>query len=387
MASKKSLLAAAAFAVVLVAGAVWWLRAPASKPSDSAARSAGVLVTLAVAGKEDIPVDVVVNGNVVSLNSVDVKPQVSNVVEKVHVKEGDVVRAGQPLFTLDSRGDVANLQKAKAQQLKDQAQLADLERQYKRSQELLAQNFIAKSATETVLSQLDAQRAAVEADRAAVQAAQVQLGYDEIRAPISGRTGAIPVFVGTLVQPAATLVTITQMDPIAVTFPVPEGRLQDLLDAAKQKSPVFATIPGRPQPVKGYLSFVDNTVDPSVGTVRAKAQFDNKDNLLWPGQYVNTSITVRTLKDATVLPGAAIITSPTGRIVYVVKDDVAQPRKVDLKYTTGERAVVQGVQPGERIVVEGKQNLRPGTRVRVERASAPGNGVGGAASIARKDPA
>jgi membrane fusion protein, multidrug efflux system len=172
MASKKSLLAAAACAVVLIVGALWWLRAPASKqPTDSAAKSAGVLVTLAVAGKEDIPVNVVVNGNVVSLNSVDVKPQVSNVVEKVHVKEGDVVHAGQPLFTLDSRGDVANLQKARAQQAKDQAQLADLGRQYKRSQELLAQNFIAKSATETVLSQFDAQRAAVEADRAAVQAA------------------------------------------------------------------------------------------------------------------------------------------------------------------------------------------------------------------------
>jgi membrane fusion protein, multidrug efflux system len=376
MASKKSLLAAAAAAIVLIAGALWWLRAPASRPSDSAGKSAGVLVTLAVAGKEDVPVDVVVNGNVVSLNSVDVKPQVSNVVEKVHVKEGDVVRAGQPLFTLDSRGDVANLQKAKAQQLKDQAQLSDLERQYKRSQELLAQNFIAKSATETVLSQLDAQRAAVEADRAAVQAAQVQLGYDDIRAPISGRTGTIPVFVGTLVQPAATLVTITQMDPIAVTFPVPEGRLQDLLDAAKQKSPVLATIPGRTEPIKGYLSFVDNAVDPNVGTVRAKAQFDNKGDLLWPGQYVNTSIIVRTLKNATVIPLAAVITGPTGRIVYVVKDDIAQPRKVDLQYTTGERAVVQGLQPGERIVVEGKQNLRPGSRVRVERAVGQGNTPG-----------
>ena len=179
----------------------------------------------------------------------------------------------------------------------------------------------------------------------------MQLGYDDIRAPIAGRTGAIPVFAGTLVQPATTLVTITQLDPIAVTFPVPEGRLQDLLDAAKAKSPVLATIPGRSAPLKGYLSFVDNTVDPSVGTVRAKAQFDNRENLLWPGQYVNTSVTVRTIKDATVVPLAAVITSPTGRIVYVVKDDAVQPRKVELDYTMGERAVVRGVQPGERVVV------------------------------------
>jgi RND family efflux transporter MFP subunit len=395
MAFNKTPAAAAAVAVagiLAVVVAAWWLRAPISKaaegaqPAASSAQGPATLVTVAAAQKQDVPVDVTVNGNVVSLNSVEIRPQVSNIVQKVHVKEGDFVRAGQLLFSLDARADVANLEKAKAQQLKDQAQLADLERQYKRSQELLAQNFIAKSATETVLAQLDAQRATVAADRAAVQAAQVQLSYDEIRAPIAGRSGAIPVFAGTLVQPATTLVTITQLDPIAVTFPVPEGRLQDLLDAAKAKSPVLATIPGRGQPLKGFLSFVDNTVDPNVGTVRAKAQFDNKENLLWPGQYVNTSVTVRTLKDATVIPVAAVITSPTGRVVYVVKDDAVQPRKVEIAYTTGDHAVVQGLQPGERIVVEGKQNLRPGSRVRVDRPGGQGTAPPAAASLAKKDP-
>jgi RND family efflux transporter MFP subunit len=394
MAINKSKSAAAVTGILLLAAvAFWWLRAPVSKAADapraaaSSAQGPATLVTIAAAQKKDVPVTVTVNGNVVSLNSVDVKPQVSNVVQKVHVREGDTVRAGQPLFSLDSRADVANLEKAKAQQMKDQATLADLERQYKRSQELLAQNFIAKSATENALSQVEAQRAAVAADKAAVQAAQVQLSYDEIRAPIAGRTGAIPIFAGTLVQTASTLVTITQLDPIAVTFPVPEGRLQDLLDAAKAKSAVTATIPGR-QPLKGFLSFVDNTVDPNVGTVRAKAQFENKDNLLWPGQYVNTSVTVRTLRDATVIPAAAIITSPTGRIVYVVKDEAVQPRKVDLDYTLGEQAVVRGVQPGERVVVEGKQNLRPGSRVRVERPNGQGGAAPGpTASVAKKEPA
>lgn len=394
MAFNKTPAAATVAAGILVAAAAaWWLRAPMIKAAESAApaasdaQAAATLVTVADAQKQDVPVDVTVNGNVVSLNSVDVRPQVSNVVQKVHVKEGDPVRAGQLLFSLDARADVANLEKAKAQELKDQATLADLERQYRRSQELLAQNFIAKSATETVLAQLDAQRASVAADKAAVQAAQVQLSYDEIRAPIAGRTGAIPVFAGTLVQPAMTLVTITQLDPIAVTFPVPEGRLQDLLDAAKAKSPVLATIPGRAQPLKGFLSFVDNTVDPSVGTVRAKAQFDNRENLLWPGQYVNTSVTMRMLKDATVIPVAAVITSPTGRIVYVVKDDAVQPRKVDLQYTTGERAVVAGIQAGERVVVEGKQNLRAGSRVRIERTGGQGTALPAAASVAKRDPA
>ena len=399
MAPRKIIVAVIAAAVAVAAGAALWRysgRAPAASGGESQAApgasgqgAPATLVTVATAQSQDVPVEVSVNGSVMSLNSVDVKPQVTNVVHKVHVKEGEPVKAGQLMFSLDPRSDQANVEKARAQMLRDQATLSDLERQYKRSQELLAQNFIAKSATENVLSQVEAQRAAVAADRAAMQAAQVQLGFDEIRAPISGRTGAIPVFVGTLVQPATTLVTVTQLDPIAVTFPVPEGRLQDLLDAAKQKSVVMATIPGRAQPLKGMLSFVDNTVDPAVGTVRAKAQFDNKDSALWPGQYVNTSITVRTLKDATVIPLSAIVSSPTGRIVYVVKEDAAQLRKVELQFTSGERAVVRGVQPGERVVVEGKQNLRPGSKVRVERpaerpagaASRPAGAASGAAGV------
>jgi membrane fusion protein, multidrug efflux system len=394
MASPKAIYGGAAAAALLCAAGAWWFlgshkseAAPADANAPRAAASGpgpATLVTVAVARKQDVPVNVSVNGSVVSLNSVDVRPQVSNVVQKVHVKEGDFVRAGQPLFTLDARADVANLEKARAQQLKDQATLSDLERQYNRSQELLAQNFIAKSATDTVLSQLQAQRAAVEADKAAVQSAQVQLSYDEIRAPIAGRTGVINTFVGTLAQPGTPLVTVTQLDPIAVQFPVPEGRLQDLLAAASQRSEVLAMVPGRAAPLKGVLTFVDNTVDPQVGTVRAKASFANADHALWPGQYVNTSVTVRTLKDAVVVPVAAVITGPNGRVVYVVKDDQAQLRKVDLDHSFGDQAVVRGVQPGERVVVEGKQNLRPGARVRLERPQSSVTGTG--PLPARRDP-
>src|SRR5205085_2088995 len=125
-------------------------------------------------------------------------------------------------------------------------------------------------------------------------------------------------------------------------------------------------------------------VDPNVGTVRAKAQFDNKDNVLWPGQYVNTSITVRMLKNAVVIPMAAIIASPTGRVAYVVKDDEAQLRKIELEYASGDRAVVRGVQAGERVVVEGKQNLRPGSRVRIEKPA--GQGAAPGASGAQRNP-
>jgi multidrug efflux system membrane fusion protein len=399
MVSSKSLYKAAAAAALVLAGAAWWFHgksapeagraadgtAGAPRAGASGAQGPATLVTIAVARRQDVPVNVTVNGMVVSLNSVDVRPQVSNMVQKVHVKEGDFVRAGQPLFTLDARADQANLEKAKAQQLKDQATLSDLERQYRRSEELQAQNFIAKSATETVLAQVQAQRAAVEADKAAVQSAAVQLSYDQIRAPISGRTGVIAAYVGTLAQTAIPLVTVTQLDPIAVQFPVPEGRLQDLLAAASQHSPVTAMIPGRPLPLQGVLSFVDNTVDPQVGTVRAKATFTNAEHQLWPGQYVNASVTVRTLKQAVVVPLAAVITSPNGRIVYVVIEEKVQPRKVEIDYSFGDQAAVSGLQAGERVVVEGKQNLRPGSRVRLERAQSAAGGASSAAS-ARRDP-
>jgi RND family efflux transporter MFP subunit len=231
----------------------------------------------------------------------------------------------------------------------------------------VAQNFIAKSAADATLSQLDAQRAAVAADRAAVQSAQVALGYDTLRAPIAGRIGAVSIYPGTLVQTSLSLVTITQLDPIAVSFPVPEGKLQDLLAAARAHTPVEAVVAGRKQPLMGTLSFVDNTVDPLIGTVRAKAVFDNADQALWPGQFVETRVTVRTIDDATVLPASALMMLADGSSVYVVDaDKKATRRKVQAIYTFGTQVVVKGVEPGEQVVTEGKQNVRPGGKVRID---------------------
>ncbi|MDM0076079.1 efflux RND transporter periplasmic adaptor subunit [Variovorax sp. J2P1-59] len=390
--------------VAAAAGAWWWsgaktrgaaqggsaVEASAAKPGTGAAGTgAPALVTLAAAKKQDVPVTVQVNGSVVSLNSVDLRPQVTNTVREVHVKEGQFVKAGQLLFTLDDRPDQANLAKAKAQQQKDEAMLADLERQYKRSQDLVAQNFIAKSAADATLSQLEAQRAAVAADRAAVQSAQVALGYATLRAPIAGRIGAVNIYPGTLVQPSVSLVTITQLDPIAVSFPVPEGKLQDLLAAARSHTPVEAVVTGRKEPLKGSLNFVDNTVDPLIGTVRAKAVFDNADQSLWPGQFVETRVTVRTINDATVLPASALMMLADGVSVYVVDaDKKAARRKVESLYTFGTQVVVRGVEAGEQVVIEGKQNVRPGGKVRLDASTQPQRpgdaapGPGSAASVA-----
>nr|WP_176667910.1 efflux RND transporter periplasmic adaptor subunit [Variovorax sp. SG517] len=357
-------------------------KAPNAKGGAAAGGGAPALVTLATAKKQDVPVTVQVNGSVVSLNSVDLRPQVTNTVSAVHVKEGQFVKAGQLLFSLDDRNDQANLARAKAQQQKDEATMADLERQYRRSQELVAQNFIAKSAADATLSQLEAQRAAVAADRAAVQSAQVALGYATLRAPIAGRIGAVNIYPGTLVQPTLSLVTVTQLDPIAVSFPVPEANLQDLLEAARSRSKVEAVVPGRKEPLNGTLDFVDNTVDPTIGTVRAKAVFANADQSLWPGQFVATRITVRTLGGATVVPAAALMMLSDGASLYVVDQaKTATRRKVKALHTFGTQVAVSGIEPGEQVVIEGSQNVRPGGKVRVdEKAPAVAPGAPGAPS-------
>ncbi len=386
--NKKLVLALAGVLILTAAGAWRWAGNRTQDVAQTGAPSAGstaapgkgagagtappALVTLAAAQKQDVPVTVQVNGSVVSLNSVDLRPQVTNTVREVHVKEGQFVKQGQLLFTLDDRPDQANLAKARAQQQKDEATLADLQRQYQRSQELVAQNFIAKAAADATLSQLEAQRAAVAADKAAVQSAQVALGYATLRAPIAGRIGAVNIYPGTLVQPSLSLVTITQLDPIAVSFPVPEGRLQDLLAAARSHTPVEALVSGRKTPMKGTLNFVDNTVDPLIGTVRAKAVFDNADQGLWPGQFVETRVTVRTLEGATVIPAAAIMMLAEGSSVYVVDAQrTATRRKVQALYTFGTQVAVRGVEPGEQVVIEGKQNVRPGGKVRLDTAAQP----------------
>ena len=383
---KKIVLALAGVLIVAVAG--WWWSGSGDRMAAKNARPAAAggapadgapaaLVTLATAERQDVPVTVQVNGSVVSLNSVDLRPQVTNTVAAVHVKEGQFVKEGQLLFTLDDRNDQANLARARAQQKRDEATLADLERQYKRSQELLAQNFISKSATDATLSQLEAQRAAVAADRAAVQSAQVALGYATLRAPIAGRIGAVNIYPGTLVQPTLSLVTITQLDPIAVSFPVPEANLQDLLAAARSRAKVEALVSGRKEPLSGVLNFVDNTVDPQIGTVRAKAVFDNADQSLWPGQFVGTRITVRTLSGATVVPAAALMMLSEGASLYVVDQAMnAKRRKVQVLHTFGTKVAVSGVEPGEQVVIEGSQNVRPGGKVRADKKAAPAGTTG-----------
>ena len=345
---------------VLVAAGFLTMRgrdaAPGGSPTSAAAASGaasgagGAPVSVSSVRAQQREVDVVLEttGTVMALNSVDVRPQISSTITKVHIREGQFVKQGQLLFTLDARNDEVNVTKAKAQLAKDMASLADAQRQLARSKELFAQNFISQGAVDTNQTLVEAQQAVVAADRAAIEAAQVGLSYTRIVAPGAGRAGAINVFAGSLVQPAGpALVTITQLDPIAVGFSLPQRNLGDALEILRAGGgKVHADLPEQHASLLGRLRFVDNAVDAASGTVRVKAEFDNPDERLWPGAFVTVRLAVRTLKDAVVVPQAAIITAPRGRIVYVV--DAANkvaPRPVEIVYPFGEDAVDMG---GER---------------------------------------
>jgi RND family efflux transporter MFP subunit len=308
---------------------------------------------------------------VTPIRTVDLHPQTTATIRTVHIKEGQFVKQGDLMFSLDDRADRANLDKARAQVEHDRAQVADLERQYKRSQDLFAQHFIAQSAVDTLRAQVDQAQATLKADIAATSASDVTHSYNAIRAPMSGRVGGIGVYPGSLVQPATSLTTITQLDPITVAFTLPESSLPALLAANKRGKVEVQAMPGADQPpVTGLLSFIDNTVDPQSGSIRVKAEFPNRDTALWPGQYVNTRVTVQTIKDAVVIPQNAIVTNAQGTFVYVLDKDQARLVPVQRLYASGLDAAVQGLSGSEKVINEGKQNVRPGGKVRV--GSGPG---------------
>ncbi|WP_020206279.1 efflux RND transporter periplasmic adaptor subunit [Cupriavidus sp. WS] len=357
----------AVLAVLVAGGWYGWRILMAPKPAAKA--PAAVVVSTAVVQQGDVPLQVSANGTVSALSTVEVRPQVSSTVRAVHIKEGQSVKPGDLLFTLDTRMDEANLAKSQAQLLRDQADLADARRTLARSQELLERNFISKSAVDTAQAKVDGFEATIRADQAAIEASRVAVSYGAIRATIAGRTGVINMFPGSLVTPtsALPLVTIAQIQPIAVTFTLPERQLAALREALHAGPVAVTAMPndGSKTPVTGKISFVDNSVDPQYGSIRIKAQFDNEEQRLWPGTYANVDAVVQTLKGALSVPPQAVVTGPEGRFVYVVQaDNRVKPVPVKVQISTASAAVIDGVQPGARVVVEGAQNLRAGSLVR-----------------------
>ena len=382
---KKSSLAYVVGAIAILAGGVWYAThggagagradgAQAGAPSKNGNGPQGpTTVSVVAPSRQDVAVVLQANGTVTPVSTVDLHPQTTSTIAKVHIKEGQFVKSGELMFSLDDRSQRANVQKAQAQVARDRATLADAERQYQRAMDLLEQKFVAQGAVDTLKSQVDSARAVLEADIAAARAVGVDASYTAIRAPMTGRVGAINVYPGSLVQLETSLTTVTQLDPINVAFTLPESALGALLEAKRRGTvPVKVSLGGSDKEINGALSFIDNTVDPVAGVIRVKAQFDNKGASLWPGQYVNAQLTSHVLKNATVIPQNAIISNTRGTFVYAVDSDQSA-KVVNIKrlHSFGDSAAVSGLSGTEQVIVDGKQNLRPGGKVRIAGTDKP----------------
>jgi multidrug efflux system membrane fusion protein len=361
--------------------------AAAGQPRGAGGRGREVVpVLVATAVQKAVPMQLRAVGNVEAYTTVSVKSQVTGVLNKAHFREGEDVRKGQLLFTIDPRPFEAALKQAEANLARDVAQLRNLREQERRYAELVEKQYVSREQYDQIKTNADAAEAVVEADRAAVENAKVQLSYCFIYSPVNGRVGSLLVNEGNLVRvnDGTPLVVINQINPINVTFSVPEQHLAELkrhmaagqlrVDAA------FQSDEGRPE--QGVLAFVDNAVDRATGTIKLKAEFGNRERRLWPGQFVNVALTLGTEKDAVVVPAEAIQVGPEGQQVFVVKED----RRVEMRVVTvgrtqaGEAVIAKGVAAGEVVVREGQFLLGPGSRVEIKdlaKSGETGDGGGG----------
>jgi multidrug efflux system membrane fusion protein len=335
-----------------------------------------VPVATATVTEKAVPLELNVIGSAEAYSTVAVRAQITGALTSVGFQEGDDVRKGQVLFTLDRRPLEAALEQAKANLQKDVAQAANAKAQAQRYQDLAERGIATKEQLDTSRTAATALEATLEADRAAVENAEVQLQYATIVSPIAGRTGALQVHEGNLVRAndATPLVVINQVTPIYVSFGIPEARLPELkryLDQGSVK--VEALAPNDTgAPSVGRITFVDNSVDATTGTIKIKGTFSNETRHLWPGQFVNVAVTLTTDPHAVVVPTEAVQTGQQGQYVFVVKPD----KTVELRNITVARAVEaesvikQGLKAGETVVTDGHLRLTPGSRISVK--SGPG---------------
>lgn len=366
---------------------------------------------MAIVSQRDVPVEVQVIGNVETYAAIGVKSQVGGQLTEVHFQEGDYVKKDDLLFTIDPRPLEAALNQAIANNARDRAALgqarANLARdaanaKYAASQaaryaQLFESGVVSKDQAEQLSASSDAAAQAVAADQAAIESAQAAIGasqaaietarlslaYTAIRAPLDGRTGAINVKQGNVVMAnSVDLTTINQVEPIYVTFAVPEAQLPDVKRyMAQQKLSVRAQPQDNPEDVEtGVLTFVDNAVDTTTGTIKLKGTFPNTDRKLWPGEFVRVTLRLTTQNNAVVAPNQAVQAGQNGSFVYVVKPDrTVESRTVVTGARVGQDMVVdQGLEPGETVVTEGQLRLAPGSRVVVQGGRGGGGRRGGA---------
>jgi multidrug efflux system membrane fusion protein len=324
---------------------------------------------------KSVPLEIAAIGTAEPYSTVSVHAQLTGQLTAVHFAEGDDVEAGKVLFELDRRPLEAALQLAEANRERDTAQSANALAQAHRTQELAQRGIVARDQLDQAQASATALQATVAADRAAIENAKVQLQYATIAAPLSGRTGALMVHAGNLVRANDTtpLVVINQVAPIFESFAIPESRLADLKRyMARGGIRVEAQPTGEDLWASGRISFVDNQVDPTTGTIRVKAMFPNGDRRLWPGQFANIVVTLTTDSHAVVVPTVAVQTGQQGQYVFVVKpDQTVDMRPVQVARAVGDETIIaSGVTADETVVTDGQLRLVPGSRVAVKQASA-----------------
>jgi len=336
--------------------------------------SLAVPVIVASVFTKDVPIQVSSVGNVEAYSTVAVKSRVSGELVGVHFQEGQEVKEGDLLFTIDKAPYEVALKEAQARLERDQALARKARDDVRRNMPLAEKDIVSRQSLDQYVSTAEAAEALVKADQAAVENLQLQLGYCSIRSPISGRTGSLLIQKGNLVKgndENKSLLTVHQIEPIYVTFAVPEKYLGEINRKTKEgKMEVQVNTPENPvsaEPITGVVSFVNNTVEQSTATIRLKATFQNRDRRLWPGQTINVLLTLGVQAKAVVVPSQAIQSGQSGSYAFVVKQDqTAELRLVSVsRSTNGETVIEKGLSPGETVVTDGQLLLTSGARVSI----------------------
>jgi membrane fusion protein, multidrug efflux system len=359
--------------LVLLALGLISLTAACSKPKQPPPRI--VPVVAETAAQKNVPLQIKAIGNVEAYNTVAIKSQINGEISEVFFREGQDVRQGRMLFRIDPRPFESALKQAQSALVRDRAQAVNAQEDAKRYAALAGKGYVSVQEYDKARTNSNALDAVVQADEAAVENARLQLEYTAIMSPIDGRTGAIAVQKGNVVKANdVPLVTINQITPIYVTFSVPE---QDLANIKKYQASgdlhVDVNIPqSGNKPIKGSLTFIDNKVNTTTGTIMLKATYPNQDHTLWPGQFVDVVLTLTTEKDRVLVPSQAVQTGQQGQYVYVIKDDMtAELRIVSPGRLYGDWTVINtGIVAGEKIVTDGQLRLVPGTKVEIKNEKA-----------------
>lgn len=354
-------------------------------------KRSAIPVTIESSQNKTLPVEIGATGYIESFNTVVVQSQVTGILKSVHFKEGDEVKAGELLFTIDPRPFAANLAKAEALLAKDKAELDNAHREGDRYALAVKKGFVSAEQADQAVTKVATLTATVKADQAAVDAARLELDNCSIRSPLTGRTGEIKTDPGNLIKANADspMVTVKQIKPVLAAFTVPGQHLADI-SKYRASGTLKVLVPDKNvkgELLTGSLSFIDNTVDPTTGVIRLKATFANADKTLWPGQMIDVRIQLTSRPDCIIVPSQALQTGQKGPYLYVVKDDqTVEYRPVTPgMLSNGDTVIDAGLQAGERVVTDGQMQLADGVKVE-ERKNSPHSKTGDSGTTVESGP-